>query len=400
MIAPLLAALLGTIVVQPGGPVRTLTEALALAHPGDRIVVRAGSYREPRIVVGLPLTIEGEGSPVFLGGAHSTLEVTADGVTIRGLVFSGVTESSMEDRAAILVNGAHHCRIEDNRITGGFFGIYLKASTGCRIARNRVNGLRNGVPSTGNGIQLWRSRNVVLEDNTVEGQRDGIYFEFVAETQVRGNTVTGNRRYGLHFMRSDSCSYERNAFLGNGAGVAVMYSRGVRMLDNRFERNWGSAAYGLLLKEISDGLVRGNRFVHNTVALYLDDANRNLVAGNSFEANGWAVRILANASDNVFEDNSFAGNSFDVATNSRSSSSVFRENWWDHYRGYDLDRDGFGDVPFRPVRLFALVVEQSSPALILLRSSFVDLLDGAERLLPILTPEALVDRRPRMVRPR
>ena len=179
-----------------------------------------------------------------------------------------------------------------------------------------------------------------------------------------------------------------------------MYSRGVRMLDNRFERNWGSAAYGLLLKEISDGLVRGNRFVHNTVALYLDDANRNLVAGNSFEANGWAVRILANASDNVFEDNSFAGNSFDVATNSRSSSSVFRENWWDHYRGYDLDRDGFGDVPFRPVRLFALVVEQSSPALILLRSSFVDLLDGAERLLPILTPEALVDRRPRMRRPR
>jgi len=123
MIAPLLAALLGTIVVQPGGPVRTLTEALALAHPGDRIVVRAGSYREPRIVVGLPLTIEGEGSPVFLGGAHSTLEVTADGVTIRGLVFSGVTESSMEDRAAILVNGAHDCRIEDNRISYGCINI-------------------------------------------------------------------------------------------------------------------------------------------------------------------------------------------------------------------------------------------------------------------------------------
>jgi len=399
MIAPLLAALLGTIVVQPGGPVPTLTAALALAHPGDRIVVRAGSYREPSLIVALPLEIVGEGDPVFLGGEYSTLEVKADGVTIRGLVFSGGTPSSLEDRAAILVSGANRCRIEDNRIATAFFGIYLKNSTGCRIARNRVSGLRDGTAPAGNGIQLWRSRDVAVEDNAVEGQRDGIYFEFVAHAEVRGNTVSGNRRYGLHFMRSDSCLYQRNSFLANGAGVAVMYSRGVRMLDNRFERNWGSASYGLLLKEISDGVVRGNRFARNTVALYLDDANRNLVAENGFEANGWAVKILANAADNVFEDNSFDGNSFDVATNSRSATSVFRQNWWDHYRGYDLDRDGFGDVPFRPVRLFALVVEQSSPALILLRSSFVDLLDGVERLLPILTPAALADLRPRM-RPR
>ena len=400
MIASLLAAVVGTIVVQPSGPVRTLTAALALARPGDRIVVRAGSYREPRIVVGLPVEIVGEGAPVFLGGEHSTLEVRADGVSIRGLVFAGVTPSSREDRAAILVNAASRCRIEDNQISGSFFGIYVKGSTGCRIARNRVSGIAGGAHSAGNGIHLWRSRDVVIEDNEVEGQRDGIYFEFAAQAVVRRNTVTRSQRYGLHFMRSDSCEYQRNTFRDNGAGVAVMYSRGVRMLDNRFEQNWGSAAYGLLLKEISDGVVQGNRFVRNTVALYLDDSNRNLITGNSFEANGWAVKLLANASDNRFEGNSFLGNSFDVATNSRSANSVFRGNWWDHYRGYDLDRDGFGDVPFRPVRLFALVVAQSNPSLILLRSAFVDLLDSAERLLPILTPEALADLRPRMTRPR
>ena len=66
---------------------------------------------------------------------------------------------------------------------------------------------------------------------------------------------------------------------------------------------------------------------------------------------------------------------------------MFTGNWWDHYRGYDLDRDGVGDVPYPPVRLFALVVEQSEPSLILLRSPFVDLLDAAERVMPVLTPE-------------
>jgi nitrous oxide reductase len=37
---------------------------------------------------------------------------------------------------------------------------------------------------------------------------------------------------------------------------------------------------------------------------------------------------------------------------------TFRENYWDNYEGYDLDRDGYGDVPFRPVRLFALTISR------------------------------------------
>ena len=400
MIFALLAAVSGTIVVQPAGPVRSLTEALALAHSGDRIVVRAGTYREPLIVVGVQVEIAGEGEPVFEGGAHSTLEVRADGVVLRGLVFAHVTPTSTEDRAAILLNGVRNCRVENNRITDAVYGIYAIRSTGCRIARNHVEGPALGSASGGNGIHLWRSKDMAILDNTVSGQRDGIYFEFVHGAVVAGNTVAGNQRYGLHFMRSDSCAYRQNTFARNGAGVAVMYSRWVSMTDNRFEQNRGSAAYGLLLKEISDGAITGNRFLENTVGLYLDDSNRNTVTGNLFQANGWAVKVLANANDNRFERNVFAGNSFDVATNSRSASSTFRENWWDHYRGYDLDRDGIGDVPFRPVRLFSLVVEQSEPSLILLRSPFVALLDGAERLMPILTPEALVDRRPLMVRPR
>jgi nitrous oxidase accessory protein len=89
-----------------------------------------------------------------------------------------------------------------------------------------------------------------------------------------------------------------------------------------------------------------------------------------------------------------------VTTNSRSATSRFDGNYWDQYRGYDLDRDGVGDIPFRPVRLFSLLVEQNDPALILLRSPFVDLLDVAERVFPVLTPAALADGRPLMAAPR
>ncbi len=398
MIPVALLALFQAIVVQPSGPVSTLSAALAHARPGDRIIVRAGVYREPAIVVAVRVEIIGEGNPVFEGGAHHTIEVRADSVVIRGLRFAGVPASSVEDRSAILVVGSA-CRLEDNDIRDAAFGIYLKEASGCRIARNRIRGTPSSAGTSGNGIQLWRSRGVTIDSNTVSGHRDGIYLEFSAGAAVRDNEASGNQRYGLHFMRSDSCRYERNAFTRNGAGVAVMYSRAIVMEGNRFERNWGPAAYGLLLKEITDGVVRDNRFTGNTIGLHLDASDRNQIVHNTFEANGWAVRVLASATGNLFERNSFEGNSFDVATNSRSAASTFRGNWWDHYRGYDLDRDGYGDVPFLPVRLFSLVVEQSKPSIVLLRSAFVELLDDAERLLPVLTPQALADQRPLMRRP-
>jgi nitrous oxidase accessory protein len=168
------------------------------------------------------------------------------------------------------------------------------------------------------------------------------------------------------------------------------------MTGNRFEDNWGSAAYGLLLKEISDARLERNIFRHNSSALMADGANRLAATNNAFIANGWAVRLEASTQDGSFTGNDFVGNTFDVATNSGETSTQFAGNYWDAYRGYDLDRDGVGDVPFRPVRLFSVLVARNAPALILLRSAFVGLLDAAERVIPALTPRALADNRPAM----
>ena len=55
-----------------------------------------------------------------------------------------------------------------------------------------------------------------------------------------------------------------------------------------------------------------------------------------------------------------------------------------------------GDVPYSPVRLASVVVAQTEPALILLRSNFLYLLDAAERVIPALTPETLMDTSPAM----
>jgi len=397
MLAALLATA-GVLIVSPAGPYRTITEALERAGPGDRIVVRGGTYREPLLRITKRIELIGEGGPILIGGAHGVLEILADSVVVRGLIIEGIEPSQVEDRAGIRIRGAAACRIEDNVFRDTFFALYAEGARDCLVLRNRIIGPGRTDAGSGNGIHIWRSVRMTVEGNDVRGHRDGMYLEFSPHAALRDNVVVGNARYGLHFMRSDTCRYERNRFEKNGAGVAVMYSRAVSMVGNRFERNWGNAAYGLLLKDISDGEIRDNRFTRNTVGLYLEDSNRNQIQGNTFSGNGWAVRVMANATDNRFERNAFQGNTFDVATNSQSTSSVFDGNWWDRYRGYDLDRDGRGDVPFRPVRLFSLIMEQYEPTVILLRSAFVDMLDAAERLLPVLTPQGLVDSHPLMVR--
>ncbi len=383
--------------VSPTGPVRSVRDALAIVSRGGTIIVHAGTYRDSTIVVAMPVRIIGDGNPLLDGeGAWQIMTIIADSVTVRGLHFANVGVAFTEDLAAVKVVRASDCEISDNVIDDAFFGIYLQEASNCLVQRNTLHASHVRDATSGNGIHLWHSREITIVGNHVSGHRDGIYFEFTREAHVRDNVSTDNLRYGLHFMYSDSCDYERNIFRHNGAGVAVMYSKHVQMTENRFEGNRGSAAYGLLLKEIDDSRLERNVFSNNTTALVADGATRLVASRNKFVDNGWALKLQASTEDAVFRGNDFAGNTFDVSTNSLSSSSTFSGNYWSAYEGYDLNQDGVGDVPHRPVRLASVIVARYEPALILLRSNFFSLLDAAESVFPALTPETLVDSTPAM----
>jgi nitrous oxidase accessory protein len=383
--------------VGPGERFARVSDAIAAAPAFTRVIVEAGTYREGTLSITRPLQLVGEPGAILDGqGGHTVLLVQADDVSVEGLTFANTGASQVEERAGLKVRLSRRCRIARNTFIATAFGVYLEKTVGCEVTGNDIRGTGRGQMSTGNGIHAWYSDSVIIRDNHIREHRDGIYFEFVKGGRVEGNVSEHSARYGMHFMFSDDCRYERNTYRVNGNGVAVMYSRGVTMVGNTFEQNWGSAAYGLLLKDINDSHVSGNRFLGNSVGLYLEDAGRNDVRDNTFRGNGWALKVMASAQGNTFEGNTFERNAFDVGTNSRSNYSTFRGNYWDRYAGYDLNRDGVGDVPHFPVRLFALIVEQSPASLVLLRSLLVDLLDLAERALPALTPAEMLDASPRL----
>lgn len=128
----------------------------------------------------------------------------------------------------------------------------------------------------------------------------------------------------------------------------------------------------------------------------MEGTSRTQIEKNAFKNNGWAIKVQASCDDNNFSHNNFHGNSFDIATNGTMMLNKFFKNYWDKYEGYDINKDGIGDVPYHPVSMYAMVVEQNPTTLILMRSFIVSLLDKAEKAIPSLTPEDLVDDKPMM----
>jgi nitrous oxidase accessory protein len=384
-----------TVVVTTKGP--SLVEALRSVKTGGVVLIRPGHYWVREVTVQRPVTIVGDGFPVLdAGGKGEVLRIVSNDVTVQGIAATGTGVSYTQDRAAIRITGVGNCSIRGNRFENNLYGIYLAKVTSCEVAGNVLRARGKTEATSGNGIHLWSSREIRIHDNKVYGFRDGIYFEFVHDTRVSRNISEGNLRYGLHFMYSDDCEYIGNTFRNNGAGVAVMYTKRVHMVANRFEKNWGSSAYGLLLKEIADSRIEHNVFEENTTGLYADGADRIRATGNDFNRNGWAVRVGGSTLNGLFTANNFVDNTFDVTTNSQDPSTKFEGNYWNSYKGYDLDHNGIGDVPHAPVRLFAVIVERSPQAIVLMRSALVSILDMAERAMPSLTPALFVDPKPAM----
>lgn len=386
-----------TIVVGKNGPIRSIRVAIEKATSGDTILVKPGLYREGNLRIDKSLVLLGENLPTLDGEKkYEIITVLSDNVTIRGFRLTDTGHGSMDDIAAIRVLNAKHVTITGNRIVNAFFGIHFSNSSESTVQGNELKATATGEEEIGNGIHLWKCHHVNIDHNRIEGHRDGIYLEFATASFITRNTSEGNIRYGLHFMFSHENTYRGNRFIRNGAGVAVMYTNGVKMYDNTFEQNWGGASYGLLLKEIKDSEVTGNRFIANTVGIHLEGVSRTLFDGNDFARNGYALRLQASCDDNTFRKNNFSSNTFDLATNGTMVLNTISGNYWDRYQGYDLDHDGTGDVPYRPVSMYSMIVERIPPAVLLWRSFLVLLMDRAEEVIPVVTPENLKDNAPSM----
>ncbi|MGS4344516.1 nitrous oxide reductase family maturation protein NosD [Myroides odoratus] len=383
-----------TITVRPQSAISTIKQAISLAEDYDLIVVEAGTYKETEIHITKPLTLLSKNAIVDGENKGEIFSIQSDYVTLKDFTIINVGSSYIKDYAAIRVRESKHFIIENNTIRNLFFGIYLEKSKEGKVLSNKIYGKAKSEFNSGNGIQLWYCNNIEIKDNYVEKVRDGIYLEFSNYCTIDRNISKNNVRYGLHFMFSNHDVVTNCSYTNNGAGVAIMFSKFMKMSHNLFSDNWGSAAYGVLLKEVNDTEISFNIFKNNTTAINIEGSNRVTYTHNDFISNGWALNSRGANYQNEVNYNNFLQNSFDLLYQGQLNQNNFDGNYWSNYTGYDLDKDGIGDIPYRPIKLFSYIVNKTPESIIFLRSLFVDIIDFSEKVSPVFTPDNLVDAKP------
>lgn len=386
-----------TITVCATCPVKSIQEAVLQAEEGDTVLVKKGIYKEANIKIDKGITLIGENLPTIDGEEKGEIiTIGADNVTLDGFKIINVGLSYTTDYASVRVVNSSGFTIQNLVLEKLFFGIYLQKSNNGKVLNNKVRGEAVTEFNSGNAIHLWQCKNVEVIGNDVRKVRDGIYLEFSDNITITNNLSKNNVRYGLHFMFSNNNYVINNIFETNGAGIALMFSKFMEVENNVIQKNWGTAAYGLLLKEVNDVNIKNNLFFENTVGITVEGSNRLEYSNNDFTSNGYAIKVKGACYENIIIDNNFLYNSFDISYNGRINNNKFDNNYWSNYTGYDLDKDGIGDVAYRPVKLFSYIVNRTPETIILMRSLFIDIIDFSEKVSPVFTPDDLMDENPRM----
>lgn len=379
---------------------------LAAAGEGDTVVLARGVHRGPLVVL-RRITLRGAPGAVIDGaGAGTVLAVRAPGTRIESLEIRGSGRRVITVDSGLLIQNAAGVAVRDVRLRDVLYGIYVERSEGITVERCDLTGRVKPLDDTGegNGIHLWYSPRPHLQRNRVRGFVDAIYLSFVTGAVATANRLERNGRYGLHTMYCQGMELEENAFVANQAGCAIMFSNHLAVRRNQFLHNRGPRTYGLLLRDCSDGEFLDNQMVDNTVAVFMDNSNRNRVAGNLVQDNGWGVLLFSSCAGNQFDGNSFVNDDYPVALDMRTSSNRFddgrRGNYWSDNLPYDLDANGVSDVVYSPVSAFAFLSKQVPDLAVLAKSPAVAALGAAERVLPALRPSEIVDSFPLVAPPR
>jgi nitrous oxidase accessory protein len=379
-----------------------LQEEVDRAGDGSALCLEPGSYQGP-LTLRKRIEIWGPREAVIrTSGEGTTVSIEADGSGLLGVTVDGSGGRFDKLDAAVHVV-ADDVRVQGVWVQNAVFGLLVEKANRAAILDNVVQGPDKGpLGLRGDGIRLWETRDSEVRNNQVIGSRDMVVW-YSTHNRLVGNTVVRSR-YGTHFMWSHDNHLEANRYLDNVVGVFVMYSRNVTLRDNLVARSSGPGGMGLGIKESGNLTIADNALIANTKGVYIDTAPLEPEDFNTFENNAFfhsEVAVLMHSSEtrNRFLANTFVSNHSQVQVEGGGNALDvdWHGNSFDDYAGYDMDGDGFGDIPYE-LRRLSSQLEGTYPQLQFFRGAItLKLLDAISALFPLAEPQTmLIDRRPRM----
>jgi len=380
------------LVVSPDGPYTTIQAALADARDGDSIEVHEGVYAGP-LVVEKTVQLQAMGRAVIDGGGQGTvITLAAPGITLRGFEVRGSGSEPDRDHAGIILT-APDILVEANTLTDVLFGIFVAQADGSVLRGNNIAGKDEyDLARKGDGIRLWYSQDVIVENNRVHDSRDVVMW-YSSNVLVRENLIEGGR-YGIHLMYCDGAQLLNNRLLNNSVGIYTMYSIGVTLNQNDIRHHHGPSGYAVGFKDSEQVEVVGNLLVDNRAGIFMDGTpfkrgSSAIFRDNILAYNDIGVQLLTSVGGATFSKNTFWENVEQVALQGggRLRDNTWQGNYWSDYTGYDLNGDGFGETAYNSERLFENLTDREPLLRALIYSPAAQAIEMAATSFPIFKPQ-------------
>ena len=414
-----------------------LQSILDKAAEGDTIVLLAGPHRGP-VCLTRKISLIGEKGAVVTGSNQgSVVTVLAPEAIVQGLIIRGSgADLETMDSGIFVEQSATGADVEDNRLEGNLFGIYLHGAAGSIAQRNQILGLRLvHLSEAGNGISVWNAARAKILDNDIRFGRDGVSVMTSSKNVISGNSFR-DLRFAVHYMYANGGEITDNRSAGNHVGYALMYSQGLSVRGNLSDHD---RDHGLLFNyangsAISDNVVEGGFLPsakwtdpvdldedHETLTseggsvspaetyrtapekcVFIYNANNNRFHDNWFEGCEIGIYFTAGSEGNEFVGNAFIGNRNQVkyvGTRFLDWSKDGRGNYWSDNPGFDLNGDGIADTAYRPNDLIDKVLWIAPQAKVLTNSPAVQVIRWAQSQFPALLPGGVIDSHPLIAPP-
>jgi len=375
------------------GPV-ALQPLIDATPDGETLALQPGIYSGP-VIIDKPMVLDGAGRATLdAGGRGSVIVLDTDSATVRGMTLRNSGDSHNDIDSGVQVRGNFNV-VKDNVIEDCLFGIDLQQSEHNIVRRNTISSKDRPLGQRGDAVRLWYSFHNKVTDNEIHDARDTVVW-YSANNQFLRNS-SRDSRYSLHFMYSRYNLVEGNRYVNNTVGIFLMYSDGVVIRGNHIAHAAGPTGVGVGFKESSDVTVEDNEILYCASGLYVDispyqPGTTNTFSNNLIAFNGIGVRFLNDWKDNHFTANRFVDNLTQVVVSSGKTANrnLWRGNYWSDYQGFDEDRDRVGDSPYE-LYAYADRLWQDKPyAQFFKGSPMLEVLDFLERLAPFSAPKMLV----------
>ena len=380
----------------------SLQYAISRANAGDVLKLGERVYDGPLTINRSIQIIGGDGTVIQGDGRGSVITVQAPNVTLTNLAVTGSGLSlETQDSGIFLDKSATNTRIEGNRVFDNLIGVYVSGAKNSLVRNNHIVGRQDlRMNERGNGVQIWNAPGTVIEKNTIEHGRDGIFVTTSSKNLFKGNRME-NLRFAIHYMYTNRSEVSDNISIANHIGYALMSSTDL-VVENNTSQN--DRDRGFLLNyanrlTMSQNVVTGG----SEKCIFIYNSHRNRIYRNLLSDCLVGIHFTAGSQKNIISENAFISNQTQVkyvGTRWLEWSADGVGNYWSDHVAFDLDKNGIADAIYRPNDVTDQIIWKYPSARLLMNSPAVQVLKYAQNQFPALHPGGVIDSAPLMQMPK